>query len=293
MASISSENADGLVMGYPGLGQRMGRIPEQVILRRFSALGAEDLLYQQAELVSLENELHAIQRADSEHSGESVDWTRLRHSSSNRGSEQWELLLKIRAKLKEYNSALLLQSKITGLPKPDIQDLTAVQNFLWSPNMGLAGLIGADATVWGSILNPASYSVDLFSLVATPTLSNEDMVSNFIGKAIVHLFNWSLHVLDRPGDLLSLPNIDSILLRFTFLITNVVASLLPVAAISILYSAQSTRARLAIIAGVNFVVALSLTTFTTAKRADVFAVVAAFSAIQAVFIGSNSGSGCS
>ena len=99
---------------------------------------------------------------------------------------------------------------------------------------------------------------------------------------------------------------DSTLLQVTFWITTVIASLLPIASISVLCCVHSMLARLAIIAIFNVVVSLCLIAFTTAKRLDVFAIAAAyvtiyevntvlvpmltyirFSAVQAVFVGVN------
>ncbi len=44
-------------MGYTALALLMGRVPEVAIFRRFSTLNARNLLYLQAELVQLEDDL--------------------------------------------------------------------------------------------------------------------------------------------------------------------------------------------------------------------------------------------
>lgn len=92
--------------GYSKLASLMGAYPETLIFRRFGAISAQNLLYLQAELVHLEQRLHECAVAN-ERSGDrsetnllSKDWFTLAHSSE--GSEQWYLVLQIRAKLKEY-----------------------------------------------------------------------------------------------------------------------------------------------------------------------------------------------
>jgi len=79
---------------------------------------------------------------------------------------------------------------------------------------------------------------------------------------------------------------DSSLLQLTFLITSLLASLLPIASISILYCINSMSARLGTIAAFNIVLSLCLSAFTTANRSEAFAITAAFAAVQVVFVGS-------
>lgn len=49
------------VPGYPSLAEKMGATPQHAILRSFSALGMQNLLYYQAELVYLENRLRKVE----------------------------------------------------------------------------------------------------------------------------------------------------------------------------------------------------------------------------------------
>ena len=93
--------------GYSKLASLMGAYPDTLIFRRFGALSAQNILYLQAELVQLEHELKESSLAN-ERSGDaggkaifSRDWFTLSHF--NEGNEQqWCIMLRIRAKLKEY-----------------------------------------------------------------------------------------------------------------------------------------------------------------------------------------------
>lgn len=106
--------------GYPKLASFMGANPEVAILRRFGALNARNLLYFQAELVALEAELKGFADQDSASDNEdrkeySRCWDLLSRSddNSNGGDEtdgkQWQTMLRIRGKLKEYSSSKPIQ----------------------------------------------------------------------------------------------------------------------------------------------------------------------------------------
>ena len=108
--------------GYAKLGSLMGAHSEFAIVRRFGSLNAENLLYLQAELVSLEHDLR-IAQAEDNHSNHpdrarySRDWYSLSRSINanddlgpsesrpkDRGREkQWKIILQIREKLKDYS----------------------------------------------------------------------------------------------------------------------------------------------------------------------------------------------
>ena len=157
---------------------------------------------------------------------------------------------------------------------------------------------------WGSTIYPNSHCPDL---VTIRPRNVEDTFSKWITEKIVPVFfrfgfGQPNRVPTVHGDI---GYSDDSLLRITFWITTVLASLLPIASIWILYCVHSTLARLAIIAAFNVVVSICLTACTAAKRTDVFAVAAAyvspprrryqatnsdfcsFSAVQVVFVGTN------
>lgn len=103
--------------GYDRLGQLMGELPETTAFRRFGALSAEDLLYRQAELVELERSLREYQQEDKESGHEdreryAFNWEKLRRGRDDDAADgndgvQWETILEIREKLKDYRTPLL------------------------------------------------------------------------------------------------------------------------------------------------------------------------------------------
>lgn len=287
-SAISLEN---LVPGYPKLAGQMGLLPETAIFRRFGALNARNLLYLQAELVGLEKKLIELEYTDSKDphgmkSQYALDWYWLNNSADDGDEEQLSLVRRIRETLREYNVALVQQSTILSLPEPSKWDLNDIQHYLTTKDMGPLALIGDDAAIWGSVLNPTSYCPDL---VALRGRHNEDSFSKWVTeKMLLKLFlcgcaHWK-KVSRRYG---AVGYHDSTLLQVTFWITSILASLLPIASITILCFVKSMAARLGVIAAFNLILSLCLTAFTTAKRTDVFAVAAAFSAVQVVFVGTN------
>jgi hypothetical protein len=93
---------------YEKLAALMGEKPTIGIFRRFSSLGAKNLLYLQAELVSLESELKRCvaednSSGDAEKLEYAVNWYSLMRSEEKGESMQWTVMRDIRRKLREYS----------------------------------------------------------------------------------------------------------------------------------------------------------------------------------------------
>lgn len=107
--------------GYPRLAALMGTHPEMTAFRRFGSLNALNLLYLQAELMSLEIKLQKQAEVDtaSGHFENSIyhrDWQTLSEPTKTESgkSTQWHIMLEVRDKLKEY-SELSRESSIMAL----------------------------------------------------------------------------------------------------------------------------------------------------------------------------------
>ena len=87
-------------------------VPEMAIFRRFGTLNAQMLLYMQSELIHLEEELRELELEDSR-SGQSYkskysrDCFFLYNSTTEGDDRQLKLVLKIKAKLKEYSKHMV------------------------------------------------------------------------------------------------------------------------------------------------------------------------------------------
>jgi len=104
-----------LTIGYPRLAGQMEILPETAIYRRFGALNSRNLLYYQAELALLEKELIAQEALDSsipEKQCYALDWYWMSQSAEQGDSKQLDLVVKMRALLKEYSK--LLPKRVRG-----------------------------------------------------------------------------------------------------------------------------------------------------------------------------------
>ena len=96
--------------GYPRLARLIGQKPEVAIFRRFGTLNAENLLFLQAELLTLERELRDIvtddlTSDDEQRKSYSSSWWALKESSESKTADQaqWQKRKEMREKLKEYS----------------------------------------------------------------------------------------------------------------------------------------------------------------------------------------------
>ena len=107
--------------GYQDLASVMSRYFGMGILRRFGTLSTLNLLYLQAELVHLESDLEAITSSDIEQgkAGDkrrgffTQDWELLSKPLGNGDEKQWEKMLQIREKLKEYCKSKIIGALLT------------------------------------------------------------------------------------------------------------------------------------------------------------------------------------
>lgn len=96
------------VNGYPKVAGQIELLPETAIFRRFGGLNAQNLLYYQAELAGLEEELHRQQLQDScsGHSGKAnyaFSWYHLSRSDGDNEKRQLQLVYRIRETLRLYS----------------------------------------------------------------------------------------------------------------------------------------------------------------------------------------------
>ncbi|KAH3917014.1 hypothetical protein HBH56_051130 [Parastagonospora nodorum] len=276
------------VIGYPKLARKIDIQPELAIFRRFGALNALNLLYFQAELTDLEEKLTRQQvEDDQDRKGTKAmyakTWYRLQESEENGDTEQLDLVLRMRELLKKYNKALIQQRRIHSFHKHATWDLHYMQNYLQTDAMGPLALTGDDAGAWGSVEHRKSHQPDLVALC--PRTEMDPFSKWAADSTILNLFKCGCARLIKPSRIHGVVGYeDSTIYRITYWITSVLASLLPIASIAVLYCVHSMPMRLVVIAVFNMLVTLCLVGFTNARRAEVFAVTAAFAAVQVVFV---------
>ncbi|KAH7081862.1 hypothetical protein BKA63DRAFT_436113 [Paraphoma chrysanthemicola] len=275
------------VVGYPKLAAKIESLPETAMFRRFGALNAQNLLYYQAELTYLELKLQTQQHKDQNlgtvrEKSYATDWFWLERARQDGDATQLNLIMKIRTLLKEYNELLIQQSTILQYADPGKWDLDHIQQFLQRPENGELALRGEDSTIWGSVTDPKSYKPDL---VALRPRAREDPFSRWAAQK-TDVLRWLCARFVRPSRKHGVFTYkDSTIYKITHLITVIVAALIPIASIVVLNDVQSMSSRLGVIAAFNVLISVCLIGFADAKREQVFAINAAFAAVQVVFVG--------
>lgn len=92
--------------GYWKVANLMATRDEFAILRRFRSLNMQNLLYLQAEIMNLENELMKLASRDLEQPGRKFhdkDWWSLANGLEDGDRDQWEKILELREKLEAYS----------------------------------------------------------------------------------------------------------------------------------------------------------------------------------------------
>jgi hypothetical protein len=172
------------------------------------------------------------------------------------------------------DEALLQQSQILQYPDPDNWDITYMQDFLQTPHMRAFATSGSEGTIWGSVAERKKYSPDLITLCPRP---KEDMFSAWvIEKAIVKMFRCGCARWKKASRIHGFVGYeDTTILKITYWISSIVASLIPIGSIVVLYCVHSMPTRLGIIAMFNVLMSICLNAFTNARRSETFAVTAA------------------
>ncbi|KAI1803427.1 hypothetical protein F4811DRAFT_524780 [Daldinia bambusicola] len=257
------------MIGYAAIAKSMSDSSDLTSFRNFSALNYQNLLYLQAELTHLEDlwrktEWETQRSSDKDKRDKAPhDWAELQ-----KDEEAWAQFTQLRSKLKEYNEALIQQHMISHFEKPSKQSLK-VLNHILDDNSKAAFLIGKDHKTWSE----KETSKDLVTVGPVESL---DMISQFLVRLYLALkynvlgrfFHESHGVVHFEGSQLLLP---------TKVLSVVLSSLLPVAAISVLYLVQSMWRRLLILAGFTSAFSLVLSLISAeSKRLELFSATAAY-----------------
>jgi hypothetical protein len=111
--SLSVESLSAPLAGYPQIATFMTQNPELLMVRRFQALNARNLLYLQAELVYIETALVKCEKEDAEvkekedprlHYSRDYEFLMKYGDSKSASGKQRTLIQQMRAKLKEYST---------------------------------------------------------------------------------------------------------------------------------------------------------------------------------------------
>ncbi|KAK7531724.1 uncharacterized protein J3D65DRAFT_560260 [Phyllosticta citribraziliensis] len=294
--AASTTPSNDLPAGYPRLAARMGLQPELAIFRRFGFLNKLNILCLQAELAAIEEDLKLLLCTQSQVSSESLlrDWGTARKSADEREDDgrdpRLNLILAAGEKLEKYSeltscvatdAAVVQQSRMLAMDPPKKNDLDYIQRFIGDESqMGFPHpFSGADSEIWGSIESPKGHANDII----TPyPYRQKDMFSKLVKKKF---FDFGFDRVWRSCKIGDLEFWDEkVIDRMTSMVSTALASILPIISIIILYYVESMEAKFGIMAVFNILISVCLGLLTHAKRSEIFAVTAAFSAIQVVFV---------
>jgi hypothetical protein len=181
---------------------------------------------------------------------------------------------------RKLDELLLQQAGLTTLPKPGRYDLHYLQEYLLDPQGGNFPLEGADRN-W-------LYSTDLLALRRR---AESDSFSKRVSESLLpwyhRLFGRYIHK-RNPHRENEISYSNTLILKAASMLATTLAALLIVAPVVVLDEIRSMRVRLGLMCAFTVVFALCVARLTGATRSDVFAATAAFAAVQAVFLGSNS-----
>ncbi|KAI0460053.1 hypothetical protein F5B21DRAFT_453054 [Xylaria acuta] len=249
---------------------------ETFIFRKFDRLAARNLLYIQSELLSIEKELTTFDAQDAQESQDDlrakdtartwetlVSRSRAGHDGSRRRTE---LLDRLQSKLKEYHEALLLQSQIAQLHRPNKRVLDTLRHWFKKPEPMLGG-------------EAKKFLDDENDLVALKPAPEPDYLSRFLRR------HWSVNTeLTRDGRAKIGRFNERAISLATSVITISIAAFLLIGSITGFYFVESDIVKLVLVAAFTSVFALSLVLITNARRAEIFAATAAYAAVLVVFV---------
>ena len=196
--------------GYSNLAALMGEQVELAIFRGFRSIGLRNLLYLQAEVLHLEEDLQFLATRDHAHSDRqfhATDWWSLSQGQSEGDTEQWAKILELRGALERYresslpqrhecpfkrtgidyiprpwiDDALLKQSSVAQLGPPRTYDLKFLREWLERPTMGAFPLLGLDRKTW----DPSNES----DLVAIHGRRPADLFSAWFSEVVVPFYH--------------------------------------------------------------------------------------------------------
>ncbi|OCL06540.1 hypothetical protein AOQ84DRAFT_440781 [Glonium stellatum] len=270
------------VRGYPSLAENMARTPESAIFSTFAPLTNRDLLYRQAKLNKLHNKLKQVELTDYYKQRNlggrqfyAQDWEDLVETDkAGKHSEQWELFLEIREELRQYRECLIQAATLASYPHPSRFDFGVIQNQLDDLHeTDKFALIGHDCDIWGSTLDPTGYAPDMICLRTRQNL-NEDPFTRWATGTFLPWFGKRYPWLKKNEPRYGGPSyVAETFLNITFYISTVIATILPIAAISVLYCVNSMRGRLITIAILSPLFSLCFNTFTNPRRVEIFIAV--------------------
>jgi len=272
---------------YLGLAEMMSSDPDLVIFRRFKSLNVETLLYQQAEILHLQQALREIRLFELErlehNPGRTAydymcNWSDLKEMSEGGETKTLQIVLEIRTKLSEYNAALLQYKAICNLRQPQKSSLGRLFEWLRLFNF----LRGIEADAYQDANDMLSMSDKDLERTLWPERIYERLLV-MLGSRRNCLFKRLTKPLGTDGVLFiyktAFLNIVYPICAFTFLFSVLAGSLFA------LHFVDKVNVRLALVVVFSIWLFASLLVFTRTSYTTIVQSTVVYAAVQAIFVG--------
>ncbi|KAK3325064.1 hypothetical protein B0H66DRAFT_599251 [Apodospora peruviana] len=274
--------------GYAKVAQWMAQDAdnETLVFRKFDELAVHNLLYLQSELLELEERLCEMNKVvsngvDMDLKGAAREWEVLqahvagdttRAEVAEAAKKRMTLVHEIRTKLREYHEALLLQSQIANICRPDRRVLDAMRTCLFRPTP--FKYLGGKASRF------LESEKDLVALKSSP---DSDYLSRFLRRYWVQSRELAP---DMHGGQIARFE-ESAIAKTANIVTVLVAAIFLIGSILAFHYARGDALKLSMIAAFTIGFSASIGLITNARRAEVFAATAAYAAVLVVFVSSD------
>ncbi|KAF4200565.1 hypothetical protein CNMCM8927_002827 [Aspergillus lentulus] len=273
--------AAGRPQGYDKLAAFLGSHPEFQYFRRFSTLNTKNLLYLQAELANLEQELQDIIQEDKELAAQEEKKRKypfsvwhLKSSANDPcvDSYQWDKVKEVRELLHQYNAALLQQSQIMDFGAPAKVEAAGLREWLRRPECGGGSIqMLTEKDVW----NEANEG----DMIAICRQQHEvDNFTKWVYTDFLSWFhnNWGHREKDKYDVEMAARIYDYHAIQsYTYAASILISGVLPASSIIVLYLLKGATAKLMVVFVYNLVFSWVLGFLVKARRAEIFAAAAA------------------
>ncbi|RHZ65491.1 uncharacterized protein CDV56_105129 [Aspergillus thermomutatus] len=249
------------------------------IYRRFARLNAKNLLYLQAEIITVAEDLQEIIDEDQK----SEDAKVKRYSTSvwylkNTPSLQWARFLELRRLLNEYNNALIQQAQLLRFNSPHSRDLETFKDWVGSKKGG--------NYVCSTRLEQDQWKDEKDLIALSGRYENVDHLTRWVFRVAIPWFDRVIGERIKPDDIETgtVYYDDDQIIRGTRIVSTVFSSVFPASSMLVLYVLNSMAARLVVIIVYNVLFSVLVGLMTRARRVEIFAASVAFAAVQVAFI---------
>ncbi|KAG2415840.1 hypothetical protein HFD88_007032 [Aspergillus terreus] len=280
--------------GYDKVAALLSSDPGLQYFRRFATLNTKNLLYYQAQIANLEDELNDIivddkSLFDRYERKKNYPFSVFHLEKSLRDDDalQWKKFLEIRELLSKYNDALLQQVQLLRLRAPEPAEVAEFRDWLTDKEGGRQFFIlQTEKDVWSE-----GNQHDLIALCRRQ--DGVDHFTRWIFKQLARFHRrWGYRSEKRHDPEMGTWNYsDQKIKSFTYIFSLFMSGLLPASSILILFFVKDPTDKLIVILVYNVVFPLVIGFLVKAKRTEIFAAATAFAAVQVALV-ANSDGGC-